>query len=365
VADDDASIVFVPLVGHEREQWGKGPDPDRRRPLGVALVGSLVAVAVLTTVFMVSDRGDDETSAPTTIPLITAPPTLAWLGTVPPVENAAADTTPPTSAPTSAPARNPTAFRTVAGPRFDRIDQVGNPEFPDVDLFAAIDDLAEDRSRSAVLRALDDDGVETSIETTRDVAAGLDRIDVTKSGPDGVEGESTLLVDRTDDSQYTRSDDSDVWYRADTNARDRDHYDSLMERNLGGLMQSDVVDRAKSLVVASGTSVWMLPSGPAKRFGIYVDWRALQSTITMQFLDPAMGDPDALLPEQVLINVYVDVDNRVVMTTNRLVAGDRAQVLTHTIEQRDAEPFLTLPDPSLIVDDGSPGQRSTRASAVR
>ncbi len=352
---EERSVVFVPLDTDAADELGDASEPERPRWRTGVVVASLIGAALVSAVVARSCQADDETpaAAPVAPTELTTPPTLPPVDPVlvPPIESPPSvdapreDVSPPTTERVPVPARDPSAFRGVSGPRFDRIDGNDSVEFPEVDVFAAITDLAEERSRFAILRVLDGEGVETVVETTRDVTSRLDRIEV--SGSDGVD--RTVIIDRIGGWRYSRPADSDVWYRSDAGSRPGGAGDDrLVDRYLGGLMPSDIVVRAETLLVASGSSVWELPSGPAKRFGIYVDWQALRGSVTLEFAD--LPATDVLLPDQILVNVYVDADHRVVMTTNRLVAGGRVQVMTHRIEDLSAAPLLTLPDPSVVVE---------------
>jgi hypothetical protein len=344
--------------------------PSRRRRVGLALGGAVLAIGVAAAVTTVGD-GDESSGPPTTTfdaSRVTTPPTLPEL-TLPPATDPDEPSLPDDDGALgpvpAAPQFDPTSL-TV--PSFDDVPGVAPGELAGYDLLGAI--AANSIGGTPMRTKLRLDGIEGSgsyrtafdVTASNDPAAGIDSIVI--QGNVGERAE--VMFDRTGQSVFRTDFGMDGrWEQLPIDAfvvgTGTDVVDTLFDAFATGpisaaAVAAATVEPADGLVRLNGGAI-------ARQYRVTVPNDALQpyGILLLAGIDDGAVD-DGRAPVSITFDVYVTDQPALALVAARFESDGTVYLLQQFFDRRPANVLLELPPPDAVIDGevtGAPGRVPT------
>lgn len=344
----DAVVVDVPLTGDDAPgATDDGPDaapPNWRRLIGVAMIVGVVAGVAVAVVRIATDGGETGSPGDEAGAMVTTPPTLRPLETLPrPGDDAGSH------APSVEPVNAPTPPAPVTVPVYPPADDAVLSEIVQFDVVAALARNDDDVARRSVTHVeLGYGGYVLDVTIERDPAN--DRYRLVLESRDGVE---ELIVDIGTGQTYIETDaDDPVTIRTSELIGPDTAVNDSFDRLLQGPFRTDTYDpvatRGRGLVTIDGI-------GDAREYLTFVDGDLVPEWQIHAFA-PANEFRVTDRPEALKYTVYVDEADRIVQVDGVAMLGIVPQLVQHRITVPDDPIVIELPDWASAPDSSEPAE---------
>ena len=340
----DPQVFEIPLTGNgplaNPIDEGAVPPPNWRKIVGLASLGGVAGGIVLSIVLLGvvwSDDGNDDVGDPSTT-IVTAPPTLPSLGTIPDAEQGLSAA----SAASGAPAREGSLLDLIDVPTYPPLTGRQVASADGFDLYRAVSQLDVDVARRSSTRLELGGGYLRDFAILRDPTS--DRYRVDRDGAvsifDGTTGLTYADFSLPGDDQWLPSDDRPLADSVGVGS-----VPALYQRLLLGPIRPDTLSSA---TVTPGEFV-ILDDGltSARAFTVELP-AAVIPEWQLYVFGPTNEFPASVRPARMTYTAYVDELNQIRRIVGLSDLGRIPQLVVHDLGTL-AEPIpIALPDPATI-----------------